>query len=258
MKSDRSKIVFLPIRPATWGFCPPVNLRFPTAYRIVQSMTRKQLDECDLHDDEPFAVFKHYTLTGTRKKWRQGKEKLTGKLAPTDRPRRRFFVARRKGRREQVEADQRHVGVDKGYDVVDFVMERREKAVTPPVAQHTNGRLSAIDGRTTRHSGFAVSRRIRKRVEEAFGWTKIVAGCANCVTVDCPRWAGNSPSRWRPTTSSACRSCSSSTRRDLPSQYPTAGADRRPNTTAAALHHSPGPMTTAQADKPLISGFSAS
>jgi hypothetical protein len=51
---------------------------------------------------------------------------------------------------------------DKGYDVGDFVMELREKAVTPHVAQNTNGRRSAIDGRTTRHSGYAVSQRIRK------------------------------------------------------------------------------------------------
>ena len=41
--------------------------------------------------------------------------------------------------------------------------------VTPHVAQNTNGRNSAIDGRTTRHGGYAVSQRIRKRIEEAFG-----------------------------------------------------------------------------------------
>ena len=45
-----------------------------------------------------------------------------------------------------------------------------------PLAQNTNGRRSAIDGRTTRHSGYAVSQRIRKRIEEAFGWMKSVAG----------------------------------------------------------------------------------
>jgi transposase len=68
------------------------------------------------------------------------------------------------------------LGGDKGYDVGDFVMELREKAVTPHVAQNANGRRSAIDGRTTRHPGYAVSQRIRKRVEEAFGWAKTVAG----------------------------------------------------------------------------------
>jgi hypothetical protein len=48
--------------------------------------------------------------------------------------------------------------------------------VTPHVAQNTSGRRSAIDGRTTRHGGYAVSQRIRKRIEEAFGWIKTVGG----------------------------------------------------------------------------------
>ena len=52
----------------------------------------------------------------------------------------------------------------------------RKKAVTPRVAQNTSGRRSAIDGRTTRRPGYAVSQRIRKRVEEAFGWAKTVPG----------------------------------------------------------------------------------
>jgi hypothetical protein len=58
----------------------------------------------------------------------------------------------------------------------DFVAEMREINVTPHVAQNDNGRRSAIDGRTTRHPGYAVSLRIRKRIEEAFGWIKTVAG----------------------------------------------------------------------------------
>jgi transposase len=68
------------------------------------------------------------------------------------------------------------LGADKGYDAGDFVMELRDKAVTPHVAQNTSARRSAIDGRTTRHPGYAISQRIRKRVEEAFGWAKTVAG----------------------------------------------------------------------------------
>ena len=52
----------------------------------------------------------------------------------------------------------------------------RERDVTPHVAQNTSGRRSAIDGRTTRHAGYAVSQRIRKRVEEIFGWMKTVGG----------------------------------------------------------------------------------
>ncbi len=45
--------------------------------------------------------------------------------------------------------------------------------VTPHVAQNTTDRSSAIDGRTTRHPGYALSQRIRKRIEEAFGWIKV-------------------------------------------------------------------------------------
>src|SRR5215470_13304900 len=68
------------------------------------------------------------------------------------------------------------LGADKAYDTGDFVMQCRERTVTPHVAQNTNGRRSAIDRRTTRHPGYAVSQRIRKRIEEAFGWAKTVAG----------------------------------------------------------------------------------
>ena len=47
--------------------------------------------------------------------------------------------------------------------------------MTPHVAQNTNGRSSAIDARTTRHGGYAISQRVHKRIEEAFGWIKTVA-----------------------------------------------------------------------------------
>ena len=68
------------------------------------------------------------------------------------------------------------LGGDKGYDTKDFVAGCRALAVTPHVAQNTTGRRSAIDGRTTRHDGYAVSQRVRKRVEEIFGWMKTVGG----------------------------------------------------------------------------------
>jgi len=68
------------------------------------------------------------------------------------------------------------LGGDRGFDTQDFVVELREINVTPHVAQNTSGRRLAIDGRTTRHPGYAVSLRIRKRIEEAFGWAKTVAG----------------------------------------------------------------------------------
>ena len=68
------------------------------------------------------------------------------------------------------------LGADKAYDAEDFVNELRSMNVRPHVAQNTNGRRSAIDGRTTRHAGYAMSQKIRKRIEEGFGWTKTVAG----------------------------------------------------------------------------------
>jgi hypothetical protein len=68
------------------------------------------------------------------------------------------------------------LGGDKNYDTKKFVAELRERKVTPHVAQNTSGRRSAIDGRTTRHAGYEVSQRIRKRVEEIFGWMKTVGG----------------------------------------------------------------------------------
>ena len=67
------------------------------------------------------------------------------------------------------------LGADKGYDTRDFVTTLRELGVTPHVAQNTTHRRSAIDGRTIRHAGYDVSQKVRKRVEEIFGWLKTVA-----------------------------------------------------------------------------------
>jgi hypothetical protein len=68
------------------------------------------------------------------------------------------------------------LGADKGHDAKDFVMELRELNVRPHVAQNSSGRRSAIDRRTTRHPGYTASQRLRKRIVEAFGWIKTVAG----------------------------------------------------------------------------------
>jgi transposase len=67
------------------------------------------------------------------------------------------------------------VGADKGYDTRDFVDTLRSLDATPHVACNvTTHRGSAIDGRTTRHGGYSVSQRLRKRIEECFGWMKSV------------------------------------------------------------------------------------
>ena len=68
------------------------------------------------------------------------------------------------------------VGADKAYDAAGFVAALRERNATPHIAQNTSNRCSAIDDRTTRHSGYAISGRRRKRIEEIFGWTKAAAG----------------------------------------------------------------------------------
>ena len=68
---------------------------------------------------------------------------------------------------------QRTVAADKAYDSADFIADCRERAVTPHVAMNiTEQRGSAIDARTTRHPGYLASQRIRKRIEECFGWGK--------------------------------------------------------------------------------------
>jgi transposase len=71
------------------------------------------------------------------------------------------------------------LGADKGYDAAEFVADLRQACVTPHVAQKS--RYSAIDGRTTRHEGYALSQKHRKRIEEAFGWAKTIGGMAQTM-----------------------------------------------------------------------------
>ena len=66
------------------------------------------------------------------------------------------------------------LGGDKNYDTNDLVEELRKLEVTPHVAQNDTNRRSAIDSRTTRHEGYRISQRKRKRIEEIFGWMKTV------------------------------------------------------------------------------------
>ena len=70
----------------------------------------------------------------------------------------------------------RTVAADKAYDTTGFVASCRALGITAHVAQNTTNRRSAIDHRTTRHPGHTISQRIRKRIEEPFGWIKTIAG----------------------------------------------------------------------------------
>lgn len=84
------------------------------------------------------------------------------------------------------------LGADKGYDTRAFVEELRQREVTPHVTQNTSNRRSAIDRRTTRHGGYALSQRVRKRVEECFGWIKTTGGGRKLRYVGCAKnqlWA---------------------------------------------------------------------
>ena len=71
------------------------------------------------------------------------------------------------------------LGADKGFDSADFVADLRRMCVTPHVAR--KARHSAIDGRTTRHAGYAASQKRRKKIEEPFGWAKTVGGMAQTM-----------------------------------------------------------------------------
>jgi transposase len=88
---------------------------------------------------------------------------------------------RRRGRRRLT------IAGDRGYDTRGFVAGCRELSVTPHLARNTTKQRSAIDGRTTRHAGYAVSQRVRKRVEEIFGWVKTVGGGRKLRYIGCER-----------------------------------------------------------------------
>ena len=80
------------------------------------------------------------------------------------------------------------VGADKGYDCKAFVKGCRKLRITPHVASKAKG--SAIDGRTTRHEGYRTSLKVRKRIEEAFGWLKTVGGLAKTKLIGHAKLAG--------------------------------------------------------------------
>lgn len=77
---------------------------------------------------------------------------------------------------EHLQIERSTLGADRGYDTRDFVDNCRNIGVTPHVAQNDSRRRSAIDQRTTRHVGYAISQRIRMRIEQVFGWGKTIGG----------------------------------------------------------------------------------
>jgi transposase len=87
------------------------------------------------------------------------------------------MLGRRRNKKQRVT-----VGGDKGYDVNEFHEQCRDAKVTPHIAQRDDGRATVLDGRTTRHEGYAISGQKRKRIEEIFGWVKTSA-CIRQVKV---------------------------------------------------------------------------
>ena len=75
-------------------------------------------------------------------------------------------------------------------------MELHEQEVTPPVARNQSGRCSAIDGRTTRHAGYAMSLCLRKRIEEVFVRAKTVAGLSKRGSAACPSRLAIHSGKW--------------------------------------------------------------
>lgn len=78
--------------------------------------------------------------------------------------------------RERHEANPLTVGADKGYDTREFVQNCRAQGIAPHVAKVTGRKTPGLDGRTTGRKGYETSQRVRKKVEEIFGWVKTVGG----------------------------------------------------------------------------------
>ena len=119
------------------------------------------------HDDEPHGTT---TLCGAQSARRLG----PGAVQAASSGRLNARPAGDGGRSPQQSPD--HAWRRQGYDVADFVANLRQLNVTPHAVQNTTNRRSTIEGRTTRHPGSVFSGRVRKRIEEVFGWTKEASG----------------------------------------------------------------------------------
>ena len=90
----------------------------------------------------------------------------------------------RKGKTRAMRKTRVTLGAGKGYDAQDFVLKLKGQKVTPHIAingtvsKAGKARKTAVDGRTTRHQGYGISQRCRKRIEESFGWVKTIGGAA--------------------------------------------------------------------------------
>lgn len=97
-------------------------------------------------------------------------------IAPATGTAERDIALRMLGRQARRGIRPRTLGADKGYHCREFVRRLRRRRIRPHLAQVTDRHTPGLDGRTTRHVGYALSQRLRKRVEEIFGWLKTVGG----------------------------------------------------------------------------------
>lgn len=109
-------------------------------------------------------------------------------------------IAERDAAQEMLQKRRGTVGGDKAYDTRHFVAGARAAGVRPHVAQNQKNRRSAIDGRTTRHPGYASSQTKRKRVEQIFGWGKTIGLLDKLRHRAATAWAGCSRSPRQRTT----------------------------------------------------------
>jgi transposase len=114
-----------------------------------------------------------------------GKTERSAALTMVDRERKRRARRKRKAKKKQAAGSKKKqrkkprmtLAADKAYDTKDFVRGCRDRGVVPHVTQNEYGnRRSAIDGRTTRHAGYAVSQTKRLLIEKLFGWLKTIGG----------------------------------------------------------------------------------
>lgn len=82
------------------------------------------------------------------------------------------------------------LGADKGYDTQDFVAALKQRGIKPHIARHIKGRRSAVDHRTARGKGYAMSLQVRKRIEQGFGWIKTIGGLRKLPLVALPKVRG--------------------------------------------------------------------
>ena len=82
------------------------------------------------------------------------------------------------------------LGADKGYDTREFVQALKDRGIKTHIARNQSGRLSAVDGRTARGKGYAISQQMRKRIEQGFGWAKKIGGLRKLRNVGLPKVTG--------------------------------------------------------------------